>query len=313
MRKNIGFVLLAIGAALLAVGVVTVTWAPGVVKQTPLDVDTTTYLTGEASRLGADPQPIAIESITQVDSETSADHEGTAVFVSTQCVMFADSVDVDFCADPDDPDVLTIGTPDRFVTDRKTALAVDEPGIIDDEFRGPQQEGLVNKFPFDTQKKTYPLWDGITERSWPAEYVGTETIDGLETYHFSMTISDESAKVVPPTDTVGTYSNQVDTWVDPVTGAFIRQTQDQQRVLEDGTVALDLQAAFTDDQVAANVDEAESNIAKVDLVTKTMPIVGFAGGALLLAAGGALVLLGRGKRRGDGAHARDDEREPVSV
>ena len=302
MRKIIGFVLLALGAALVAVGIVTTTWAPGVVKKTPLDVDTTTRLEGEAARLDpetgqlGEKRPVRVTSVTQVDSEASTDK--AAVFVQYQCVVYTDLGEAPDCPEGEDERTFTIPEPDKFATDRVTALAVDEAGLIPDDQQVVQHEGIVNKFPFDTAKRDYPYWDGLTQEAWPATFVGVEDIQDVETYHFSVTIEDEKVDEVAP-GIPGTYSNQVDIWVEPRTGAILRQDQDQQRFLEDGTQAVDLQVHFTDEQVDTFASDAKDNIASVDLVLKTMPLVGFVGGGLLLLAGAAVVLLGRRKNDDD--------------
>lgn len=317
MRKTVGFVLLALGAALLAVAIVTTTWAPGVVKKTPLDVDTTTRLDGTAARLDAatgalgESRPVRITSITRVDSDKSDDTN--AVFVQVQCVVYTDEGTTPDCPEGESPSTFSIPEPDRFVTDRETALAVDENGYIDDNRQVVQHEGVINKFPFDVEKTDYDYWDGMTAQAWPAKFVDTLTIKGVETYHFTVTIEDQAVDEIAP-GTPGTYSQVVDMWVEPRTGAIIDQQQNQQRYLEDGTQAVDLQVAFTDEQVSTFAGDAEDNIAQLDMVTKTLPIVGFVGGALLLAAGAALALLAR-RKPGSGSDAAIDStpREPVSV
>ncbi len=50
------------------------------------------------------------------------------------------------------------------------------------------REGQVYKFPFGTDKKDYGVWDGTIGESVPAEFEGTEEIDGLEVYKFVQTI-----------------------------------------------------------------------------------------------------------------------------
>lgn len=60
MRKIIGRVLLGIGGFLVVAAVLAVTWAPGVVKKTPIDVDTTTVYEGQAAKL--DPLTGAFEA-----------------------------------------------------------------------------------------------------------------------------------------------------------------------------------------------------------------------------------------------------------
>lgn len=316
MRKTIGFVLFVLGAALLAVGVVTTTWAPGVVKQTPLDVDTTTRLEGQGARLDAETgelgqaRPVRVTSVTQVDSDASGDD--VAVFVQYQCVVYTDQGEVPDCPAGKDERIFTIPDPDKFATDRKTALAVDEDGHIPDDQQVVQHDGLVNKFPFDTEEKEYPYWDGLTEQAWPAVFVENEDVQGVEARHFTVTIEDEAVDEVAP-DLPGTYSNKVDIWVEPRTGAILRQEQDQQRYLEDGTQVVDLQVAFTDEQIDTFVSDAEDNIAQLDLVTKTMPLVGFIGGGLLLLAGVAVLLLGRRSDRSDRDDSATSPREPVRV
>lgn len=296
MRKTIGFVLLTLGAALLAVGVVTTTWAPGVVKKTPLDVDTTTRLEGTGARLdGATGQlgeerPVRVTSVTQVDSKASSDD--VAVFVQYQCVVYTDQGDVPDCPEGEDERIFTIPDPDKFATDRVTTLAVDEDGFIPEDQQVVQHDGVINKFPFDTEETEYPYWDGLTQQSWPAAFVGNEDVQGVEARHFSVRIDEVEVDEVAP-GIPGTYSSQVDIWVEPRTGAILRQEQAQQRYLEDGTQAVDLQVQFTDEQIDTFVSDAEDNIASLDLVTRTMPLVGFIGGVLLLGAGAAVILLGR--------------------
>ena len=50
MRKTIP-VLFGLGGFLLIAGFVALLWAPGVVKKTPLDVNSTTHLSGQAEKL----------------------------------------------------------------------------------------------------------------------------------------------------------------------------------------------------------------------------------------------------------------------
>lgn len=319
MRKTVGFVLLALGAALLAVGIVTTAWAPGVVKQTPLDVDTTTRLEGEAMRLGDEVRPIRITSVTRTDSETSDDDN--AVFVAVQCVVFTDQGDVPDCGDQSkptdqvggateggDPRVLTIAI-DKFVTDRVSAQAVGEDGYIPEVDRVDQHEGIVNKFPFDSEQKAYPYWDALTATTWPAEFIGKEDVKGLATYHYQVKIESDDAEVIP--DATGGYTNTIDIFVEPETGAIVQQVQDQTRTL-DGQEVLTLKAAFTDDQVQTSVDDSVGSLAKLHLITRTMPLVGFIGGVLLLLVGAAMVLTGRRKPDSD-METGSNPREPVSV
>ncbi len=127
MKRNwLSAVLLGLGAFLIAAGVMAVTWAPGVAKKTPIDVDSYTYLDGSAQRLNTttgelDSFPVYYVSHTQSDTKASSDD--TALWVSTSCVVIDTGGDR-VCVDGDDPN-LVVASEDVFATDRTTAMAVE--------------------------------------------------------------------------------------------------------------------------------------------------------------------------------------------
>jgi hypothetical protein len=291
VRKIIGWVLLGLGAFLLVTGLLATVWAPGQVERTPLDVDSTTRLSGDADKLNpASGETEAIEvkatSVTKADSKRSDDD--VIVFVNTTCLVI-DEGDVPDCVDADDPQArLVSATSDVFATDRYDALAVNGKYL---PAGAEEKEGLVNKFPFRTEKKDYPYWDGLVGAPVTAEYDSTETLDGLETYKFHILLEETPAEVVEGVE--GTYSQDKFIWVEPVTGAIVNQTQHETRKLEDGSTVLDLNLGFTEDQVATSVEEAKDNKGLIDLVTDTLPLVGFIGGIIALLAGAFLVYASR--------------------
>lgn len=298
--KVLARVLLGLGAFLLIAGILALTYAPGVVKKTPLDVDTTTVYEGEAAKIdtatGAfDKKPVYAITHSLVDSKASSDD--TALFVETSCAVF-DTGGAQVCVNGNDPDLITASI-DVFATDRKTALSVEDKNLPDDAVLA---EGLMNKFPFDVKKKSYPFWDGTIGRAVDIEFDDTEKIDGLETYRFSYTVTDEPIEIGEGIE--GTYDNTVTVNVDPVTGSIVRSGQDQQRFLDDGTPVLDIKVIGTDDTVKKAVDEAKDNGSMLNLLTVVVPIVGFVGGALCLIGGFLLLRRGSstsGGRRVEGA------------
>jgi hypothetical protein len=298
VRKNLGIILLGLSGFLLIVGLLALIWAPSKAEKTPLDVNSTTRLTGEAGKLDTSTMqlvtnPVKATSITKTDTKASDDD--TAVFVNTSCVVVNEG-DVPDCVDDTDPRLFTAST-DAFATDRVSALAVDSDKLPADA--GPH-EGVINKFPFDVEKKTYPYWDGVVGEAVDAVYDRTEDIQGLETYVFKVEVQDaviEVASGVP-----GTYDDRKEIFVDPRTGSIVHQTDDQQRYLADGTPALDLQLAFTEEEQKESVKEAEDNISTLNLITTTVPIVGLSAGVIALL---AAILLIVGDRRNSGAR-RDD-------
>lgn len=291
MRKIIGWVLLALGAFLLVVALTATVWAPGQVKRTPLDTDSTTRLSGTADKLNpatgeVEDLDVKATSITKADSKRSDDE--VIVFVNTLCLVI-DEGDVPDCVDADDPERRLISaSTDVFATDRSDALAVNGEYL---PAGAEEKEGLINKWPFDAEKKDYPYWDGLLGQAVDAVYESTETIEGLETYKYHVVVDEQPAEVVDGVQ--GVYTQDKYLWIDPVTGSIIRQTQEEVRALEDGGVLLDLDLAFTDEQVTDNVESAEDSGSQIELITRTIPLIGFIGGALALLAGAYLVFAGR--------------------
>jgi hypothetical protein len=307
-RRVFGLVLVGLGTFLLVVGVLAVTWAPDKVKKLPLDVNTTTHLDGTVRKL--DPEtgelvenPVKVQSITKVDSNAS--NGTTAVWVQTSCVVI-NIDDAPDCVDGDDPRLVSADT-DVFATDRVSAEAVpDFDGLPDDAV---PHEGLVNKWPFDSEKEDYEYWDGTTETAVPAVYDREETLLGIDCYVYTISISDAPIEIAE--DIPGTYDNEIEIWVEPVTGAIQQQTQDQQRYLDDGTQVLDLQIGFTEEQQQTFADDADTNMGQLRLLLFWVPLVGFVGGALALIAG--VLLLMSGRRRGAEGGATHKELADSSV
>lgn len=305
MRRILGGVLVALGGFLLIVGVMGSFWAPGVVKKTPLDVNTTTRLEGEAAKLDTatgdfTKKPVWVKSVSQVDSKTSDDD--TVNWVSVSCVQFDEGQDQECAEDVADPRQVTLDI-DTFATDRVTALAESEDladGVT-------PHEGVVNKFPFDTKKKDYPYWDGTVGRAVDAVYVGEEKIAGIDTYKFEVKIVDEPIEIAE--GVAGTYTDTKTIYVEPRTGAIQNQLDDQQRYLADGTQVLDLQIQFTPEQIKTFADDAETNMGQLSMMTKVVPLVGFIGGVIALAAGLVLIL----RRRRPEADPVSQHKVPVGA
>jgi hypothetical protein len=281
VRIWIGRVLIGLGGFLLVAGVLGLTWAPGVVEKTPVDVKQVTYLDGEAGKIDLETgelvrNPIFAISDTRTDSEVSTDD--TVAWVQSSCVMIDRGGDPE-CVDGSD-DMITASV-DVFATDRVSGLAVNDG--IDLPADATPHEGLVNKWPFDAQQQTYPYWDGTLDEAVDAEFTRTDELDGIEVYVYTVSIVDAPAEVAAGTN--GTYSSAKEIWVEPKTGAILNQTESQQRFLEDGTQVLDLQLAFTEDQIASSVADARDNMGLLDLVERTVPLVGLIGGPVLVALG----------------------------
>ena len=306
--KKIILVLLGLASFLLVAAILATTWAPGVVKKTPIDVNNKTFLSGTAQRLDAatgklgEPSKIRIVSITQAEGNKSDDK--VVVFRAGSCVVVNEDGKAPDCVDGDDPRLVSADET-TFATDRVTGLAVDNGKYLPKG--SPQYKGLVNKWPFDSEKKTYPYWDGTLGEAVDAKYDGTEKVGGINTYRYKININDAPIDVAEGVK--GTYTNEVVIWVEPRTGAIQNQSQDQQRYLEDGTQVLNLKAQFTPDQIKQSADDTKSNLLLLNLVTRVVPWVGFGVGGLCLIAALVLLLTGRSSST---AH-RHDSREKATT
>lgn len=291
MRRIIGLVLMGLAGFLVTTALLALIYVPGQVKKTPLDTDTYTRLTGTASALPSGPgAPVKALSHTVSDGKKS--DGDVVVFDTFTCLITDPNGDSPDCVDDTDPDKrLVTATTDRFATDRRTGQAVNGEKYIGDAL---PHDGLINKFPFDVEKKTYPFWDGVLGRAVDANFEGEEKVNGWNTYKFVIDVADEPAEI--SNDIQGIYSSLKTMYVDPRTGAIQKQTEKQIRKLDDGKTVLDLDFGFTDETIAANVKDAKANDSKLALVGKLPLIAGLLG--LLSAAIG--FFLWKGSRDAEG-------------
>ncbi|MBF4763887.1 DUF3068 domain-containing protein [Nocardioides islandensis] len=288
MRK-LGMVLAGLGGFLVMLAILAKFYAPGQLMKTPLDVDSTTNAAGQAAVGDGATEPVKGTQLTRADSAKS--DGDVIVFVSSSCLIF-DRDNAPSCVNADDPDqrLITAGV-DNFATDRKTAMAVNDPKYLPPD--ATPRDGLQNKWPFDVEKKTYPYWDDNVNQVVDATYEGTEDVDGIEAYKFHAVVSDVPYEV---TDGVkGTYSKDSTIWIEPVTGSFVKLSYHMEQTTNTGDNFITLDLAYTEDEVADSVKDAKSSRDKLNLVRNTVPLIGFIVGIPLLVIG--LVLTGRGGKK----------------
>lgn len=305
MQKIVSWTLLGLGAFLIVAALVSRFWALPTAERTPLDTDTTTILTGEGSGVvvqvgDGEPQPIAVENRTQADADKSDDD--VIVFATSTCVVVDEDLGDEYCLGEDDERTVTISA-DVFATDRQSAEAV-ELGDYVEGGDWEQKEGLVNKWPFGVEKKDYAVWDSVLGSAVTATYEGTESIDGLSTYKFEYTVEDEETEIAPGLD--GTYSQHKVYWIDPKTGAIINQTQSEERLTDEGAVALSLEVGYSDETIDNNVETAKDNGSLLTLLGGWIPLGGGVLGILALAAGALLLVRSSGSGRSGGARGGPD-------
>lgn len=287
--RRLGIALVLVGSFLLTTAAMFAWYAPDQLQRTPLDVDSTTRLSGEAL-VGADAAvPVKATSVTRTNSKKST--SDVSVWVTSSCLV-RDQGDVPNCVSADDPeDRLLSASTDDFATDRRTGLAVNDAKYLPAD--ATPHEGLVNKWPFNAEKKTYPYWDGTIGSAVDAEFTGTVKLEGLEAYRYETDTQD--APITVTEGVSGTYSSTKTFLIDPKTGAILKQTEHQERVTDAGDNFLTLDIEFTPDQVKANVKDAKANISKLRLALTIVPLVGLVLGLPSLIAGVVLLLRDRGR------------------
>lgn len=292
MRSKVGAACAFVGAFLVIFAIVAQTWVADQLARTPLDVDSVTRLSGEATQYNdGEETTFAVKATSTTKADSEASDDDVVVFKSSTCLV-RDEGDVGDCVSADDPEgrLLSAGF-DDFATDRRTGESVNDAKYLPGD--AVEHEGLVNKWPFHAEKKDYTYW--VDPVAADAVYDRTERVDGLETYVYRVEVTDVPITITEGVE--GLYSETTELWIAPTTGQIVDQVSTQVRQLEDGSPFLDLELSFTDDQVAANVEEIGSASDRLNLVTRTVPILGYAIGVPLLLLGIGLVFLGSGRGR----------------
>lgn len=312
MRKILSLLLFGVGGFLLVAAVLLMVWVPGKVKVTPLDTDSDSRLVGEAKY--QDDPTTRVEALSWNRANPGRSNDETIVFDVFTCLYKDPDNKRSECPDPkgsaaDKKAVLSTGQ-DVFAADRKTGEAKgDYPNLPKGAI---PHKGVVNKWPFDTEKKTYKYWDDVLKEPVDAKFSGEEKIEGLTTYKFVITSKNRPATVttIGDDEVKGTYSSEKTIWIDPVTGAIQKQQEHQVRKLKNGKNAIDLNFQFTPETVKKNVADAKDNGDRLNLVSKApwfvLPLAII---ALIL---GFLLWRGTGgKRRDDEGDVDDDDGDPL--
>jgi hypothetical protein len=294
MRKVLGPVLALLGALLVAVAILAQVYAKDQLMKTPIDSDSTTYVSGTAQLSdGTELSTFDVLAWDVTKGDTEKSDSEVAVFANSSCLVKNEG-GIDGCVSSGEPgNRLLSASTDNFATDRVTALAVNDPQYLPAD--AVAHEGLINKWPFHAEEKTYPYWDDVVGGAVDAVYDGRETLDGLETMVFKVTVT--GAPIEISAGVPGTYDDEKSIYIDPYTGKIIHQIDHQVRSDAEGNPVLVLDLAFTDQQIQDNVDEANDATSKLKLITRTVPIIGYVVGIPMLLLG--LFLSIRAYRRED--------------
>jgi hypothetical protein len=287
VSRGPGVVLTFLGTFMLGVALMAQTYATDRLQRTPFDAERVTTLHGEATVNGT---LVAVKGTSENSIDRGRSTDDVLTWTAFTCLV-EDRPDVPTCVSGDDPSAaLVYASIDDFATDRVTALAVNDPYRVPAD--AVPHAGLVNRFPFDAQKATYPWWDAVAGRALDARFVEVIRTAGLTSYHYRVVVEDEPIDM--PGGVPATYSTTVDLFVDPTSGEVLDQRMALSQLDRDGTPVLQVGYRFDDDQVASRVEEARAISSRLRLVHVVIPAIGYGTGTALLLCG---VTIGAVRRR----------------
>ena len=340
---------MGLGAALLIAALLLSTYTKGKIAKIPLDIDAT--LVSDGTGTSFDPASLVGEKFVVnenvplvLQKEISVEAPSNADVVTLQVG------DTLRRSDKQQDNGLLLALVDTVTLDRKTALAVSsdtnpggsvqKPRSIDDEAPPTNvalpHDGLSYRFPFDTEKKTYPFFDPIAQKAYDANYEGEEDVNGLTTYRFTQNVGyDGDGKLTDPIPYASLYDNDEDSqvtaraelwgvpaedpaepitmdryyaaqrtfWVDPVSGTIVKSKDHGFHYY--ARDALRPEVTFVDFTLTSNEETVESQVAAardegdtVGLWGRILPITFTALGLVGLVGG---VLLGSFTLRAESA------------
>jgi len=336
MVRLAALAIMGLGAALLTAALLLATYTAGKIQKIPLTIDKTLVSSGTGTAL--DPASLSttrfvIDSDVPLVSQQAITVETPA---NTQVVTFQVGTTVRRI-DRQQDNGLLLAMVDTVTLDRRTAEAVSDderpggsvqkPRTFDDDKPSTNialpHEGLTYRFPFNTEKKSYPFFDAIAQKPFDANYDGEDDVNGLTTYRFTQNVGyDADGKLVEPIKYASLYDRneegevtaraelwglpgdpfepvtmtrfyaaQRTFWVDPVTGVVVKAQEHANHYyardpLQPEMALADYKVTSTEQTVEAQVAAARDERDRVALWSRILPIS--------LAAAGLVALVGAG-------------------
>ncbi|VEG51148.1 Protein of uncharacterised function (DUF3068) [Mycolicibacterium aurum] len=329
---------MGLGAALLIAALLLSTYTQGKIAKIPLNIDAT--LVSEGTGTAFDPASLLGERfVINEDVPVVQQQQMTVESPSNADVVTLQVGTTLKRSDQQQDNGLLLAMVDTVTVNRQSAMAVSsetnpggsvqKPRAIEDENPPTSialpHEGLAYRFPFDTEKKTYPFFDPIAQKPYDANYSGEEDVNGLTAYKFTQNIGfDADGELVEPVKFASLYDDDADSqatatarlwgiegdpeepitmtryyaaqrtfWVDPVSGTIVKQTDRGYQYY--AREALKPEVTFVDYTVTTNEETVESQVAvaqderdRVALWGRILPIT-FTALGLVLLVGGALL------------------------
>lgn len=299
VRRRAALAAAVLGAFLLTLGLVLPRYVYPRLALAPLDPETVTVSEGRASILLdratlVQLRDVDLTATVQVRGDLGAPE---ATVGGDEAVWHAGTVMTDSGG------VVRATTEQRVCVDRRTSVAMPDctdQFVANDDRVDTQvrQSGHILKFPFGTERRSYPFYDASTKTVAPMNYAGTDIIDGLTVFRFVQSIPKTKIEdVTAPGSMVGqpgvasvpaerTFQTNRAVWVEPTSGLVVRDQQAIRQVVRspggpDGTVDLDVTLTSTPDTVQRAAARATQARDRLRLIHGTVPAA-FAGLGLSL-------------------------------
>ncbi|CAM3302044.1 DUF3068 domain-containing protein [Mycobacterium colombiense] len=331
--------IIGLGAALLIAALLLTTYTTSRITKVPLDVDATLVSDGTGTALDSGSlstdhvvvnQNVPLVSQQQISVESPANADVVTLQVGSSLRR----------TDKQKDSGLLLAIVDTVTLNRKTALAVSDdthaggsvqkPRAVNDENPPTamplRHEGLSYRFPFHTEKKTYPYFDPIAQKAFDVNYDTEEDVNGLTTYKFTQNIGfnadgklvapvaypsllagNEDAKQTTSASMWGVqggdpneqitmtryYAAQRTFWVDPVSGTIVKQTERADHYfardpLKPELTLADYKVTSNEDTVESQINAARDERDRLALWSRVLPITFTAVGLIALIGGGLL-------------------------
>ena len=310
MRRAIGVVLVGLGVFSIVLAVLFPTVVVPRTKKIPLNTNVTVIATGPGKVLDASTgqlKDVTLRATQIVRSDTSASDSTNTTQNESLCIVIVQGVTPNCVAAPD-PRLLSVTT-DRVTFSRTTAEAVHVDGW-NEAVNGDttvRHTGLAYEWPIDSKKKTYQFYQPDVKAAFPAAFVRSEKINGLNTYVYVSDTGTQPYKIQGLLD--GTYTDKRTVWVEPKTGVILKGQETQVQTLANGQVALSTTLTFDDASIASLTKTAKDAIKTLTLASVWAPIV-LATIGLASLIGGWLLLRARGQGPSDGGGRRGADQVP---
>lgn len=330
--------IIGLGAALLIAAVLLSTYTAGKIRKIPLNIDETLVSGGTGTAL--DPASLSGEKFVVDKDVPLVSQQAITVEApaNAQVVTFQVGTTVRR-TDRQQDNGLLLAMVDTVTLNRSTAEAVSDderpggsvqkPRTIEDD-KPPTNialphDGLSYRFPFDTEKKSYPMFDPIAQKAFDANYDGEDDVNGLSTYRFTQNVGyDADGKLVEPIRYASLYDKNEDGevtaraglwglpgdpyepvtmtryyaaqrtfWVDPVSGTIVKAQEHANHyyardALKPEMALADYKVTSTEQTVEEQVAAARSERDRVALWSRILPI-SFGASGLIALIGGALL------------------------